>query len=400
MKPLAILGSTGSIGVTTLDLVARFPERFSIVALAAGKRVERLAEQMERFRPRLVAVADEDARSQLIRLVPHFKGEILWGESGLCCVATVSEAKLVVSALVGALGLLPTLRAIESGKDVALANKEVLVVAGELVTRAARRAGVNLFPVDSEHNAIFQALRGHRLDEVRRLILTASGGPFLRRPRSEMAQVTRDDALRHPTWKMGDKITIDSATLMNKGLEVIEARWLFDLPADQIDVVIHPQSIVHSMVEYVDGSVIAQMGIPDMTIPISYILAYPERLPISHLPSLDLPRAANLEFYEPDEERFPCLRLAYRALRAGGTATAVLNGANEVLVAAFLRGQIHFTDIPAGIGAVLDAHQIQGSADLDTLIEADRWARTVTEQYIEEGERPRRLVVSSKGETC
>jgi len=298
-KPLAILGSTGSIGVTTLDLVARFPDRFSIAALAAGRRIERLAEQVDRFKPGLVAVADDASAAELRRRVPSYRGEILCGESGLCAVATARDAELVVSALVGALGLLPTLRAIEAGKHVALANKEVLVVAGELVTQAARKAGVNLFPLDSEHNAIFQSLRGHRLDEVRRLVLTASGGPFLRRPHAEMSTVTRDDALKHPTWKMGDKITIDSATLMNKGLEVIEAHWLFDLPAERIDVVIHPQSIVHSMVEYVDGSVIAQMGIPDMTIPISYILAYPDRLPIDYLPRLDLPDAGKLEFAEP-----------------------------------------------------------------------------------------------------
>ena len=382
MKQLAILGSTGSIGVTTLDIVSRFPERFAVVALAAGKNVERLAEQVRRFRPALVAVGDHTAATALRRLVPEFHGEIVSDSAGIECVATLPQAELVVSALVGALGLLPTLRAIEAGKDVALANKEVLVVAGELVTRAARAAGVNLFPLDSEHNAIFQALRGHRRDEVRRIILTASGGPFLHRPLSELHNVTREDALRHPTWKMGNKITIDSATLMNKGLEVIEAHWLFGLPPEQIAVVIHPQSIVHSMVEYIDGSILAQMGIPDMSIPISYILAYPDRLPLDHLPSLNLPQAATLQFAEPDLSKFRCLSLAYRALQAGGTVPAVLNAANEVVVAAFLDGGIRFVDIPAILNDVLDAHVPSVAADLDTLLAADAWARNVARKHV------------------
>jgi 1-deoxy-D-xylulose-5-phosphate reductoisomerase len=292
---------------------------------------------------------------------------------------------LIVSALVGALGLLPTLQAIEAGKHVALANKEVLVVAGELVTQAARAAGVNLFPLDSEHNAVFQALRGHRRADVRRILLTASGGPFLNRPVHELRTVTREDALRHPTWKMGDKITIDSATLMNKGLEVIEAHWLFDLPAEQIDVVIHPQSIVHSMVEYIDGSVLAQMGIPDMAIPISYILAYPDRLPMDYLPSLDLPRAGTLQFAQPDLSKFTCLGLAYRALCAGGTAPAVLNAANEVVVAAFLAGEIAFLDIARILTSVLDAHPPSAAKDLETLLAADRWARAAARRQVDGG---------------
>jgi 1-deoxy-D-xylulose-5-phosphate reductoisomerase len=382
MKRLAILGCTGSIGVTTLDIVARFPERFEVVAVAAGKNVERLAEQVRRFRPGLVAVGDGAAAAALRRLVPEYRGEVICGSEGLAAVATASSAELVVSALVGALGLVPTLRAIAAGKDVALANKEVLVVAGELVTRAAQAAGVNLFPLDSEHNAIFQALRGHRRDEVRRIILTASGGPFLHRPLSELRAVTREDALRHPTWKMGDKITIDSATLMNKGLEVIEAHWLFGLPPERIAVVIHPQSIVHSMVEYIDGSVLAQMGIPDMAIPISYILAYPDRLPLDHLPSLDLPRAATLQFAEPDLSKFVCLALAYRALRAGGTVPAVLNAANEVVVEAFLAGAMAFLDIPRILTQVLDAHVPSAAEDLETLLAADRWARAEARRYL------------------
>ena len=384
MKHLAILGSTGSIGVTTLDVAGRFPDRFRVVALAAGKNIRRLAEQVRRFQPALVAVNDADGAALLRETLPEYTGTVAVGPDGLVAVATVPDAHLVVSALVGAVGLLPTLRAIEARKDVALANKEVLVVAGELVTRAASAAEVRLFPIDSEHNAIFQALRGYRSDQVRRVILTASGGPFLHRSVADLQHVSRDDALRHPTWKMGDKITIDSATLMNKGLEVIEAHWLFGLPADRIDVVIHPQSIVHSMVEYVDGSVLAQMGIPDMAIPISYILGYPDRLPLRHLPALDLPRAGILEFATPDLGKFPCLGLAYAALRAGGTVPAVLNGANEVAVAAFLGGQIAFLDIPSILERVLEAHAASASAaaDLETLVDADEWSRTAAQRWV------------------
>ena len=386
VKQLAVLGSTGSIGVTTLDLVARFPDRFRAVALAAGRNVERLAEQVRQFQPRLVATADAQAATALRAAVPEFRGEILAGLEGIEQVAIAPEVDLVISALVGALGLRPTLRAIEAGRDVALANKEVLVVAGELVQAAARRAGVNVFPLDSEHNAIYQALHGHRRGDVRRIILTASGGPFLRAPREELRAVTPAQALKHPTWKMGSKITIDSSTLMNKGLEVIEAHWLFGLPAEQIDVVIHPQSIVHSMVEYVDGSVLAQLGIPDMSIPISYILAYPERLPLDHLPSLDLVQAGRLEFVAPDVERFPCLALAYRALRSRATAPAVLNAANEVLVDAFLHARIGYLDIPRIACQVLDLHDVVEHPSLDDLLHADAWARRTAGECIA-GER-------------
>lgn len=375
VKQLAVLGSTGSIGVTTLDLVARFPERFAVVSLAAGRNVERLADQVRRFHPRLVATADGDAAAALRAAVPEFDGTILAGLEGIEQVAVAPEAQLVISALVGALGLHPTLRAIAAGKDVALANKEVLVVAGELVQEAARRARVNVFPLDSEHNAIYQAMHGHRRSDVRRIILTASGGPFLRTPREELRTVTTAQALKHPIWKMGSKITIDSSTLMNKGLEVIEAHWLFGLAPEQIDVVIHPQSIVHSMVEYVDGSVLAQLGIPDMSIPISYILAYPERLALTHLPSLDLVQAGHLDFVAPDLERFPCLGLAYRALRLKGTAPAVLNAANEVLVDAFLNGRIGYLDIPRIAHAVLERHELVAHPVLDELLAADTWAR-------------------------
>jgi 1-deoxy-D-xylulose-5-phosphate reductoisomerase len=376
VKRLTILGSTGSIGVTTLDLVARFPERFAIEALAGGRNVARLADQVRRFRPSVVATADEAGARELRERLPDFGGEIIPGAEGLECVATVAGADLLVSALVGALGLGPTLAAIGAGKDVALANKEVLVVAGELVWEAARVAGVRLFPLDSEHNAIYQALHGHRREDVRRLVLTASGGPFLDTALDVLERVTPEQALRHPTWKMGNKITIDSSTLMNKGLEVIEARWFFDLPPQRIDVVVHPQSIVHSMVEYIDGSVIAQLGIPDMSIPISFILGYPERLPLDHLPSLDLVKAGRLDFAEPDFERFPCLALAYRALGDGGSATAVLNAANEIVVDAFLGGSIAYLDIPRIITSVLDRHTVRHRPGLNDLLRADAWARS------------------------
>ena len=377
MKSLVVLGSTGSIGVTTLDLVARFPDRFRATALAAGRNVERLAEQVRQFAPAVVATADAAGAEALRALVPEYRGEILSGIDGIAQVATAPDADLVISALVGAIGLRPTLAAIEAGRDVALANKEVLVVAGELVQAAARRRGVNVFPIDSEHNAIYQAMHGHRPGDVKRIILTASGGPFLRASMDELRRATPAQALKHPTWKMGAKITIDSSTLMNKGLEVIEAHWLFGLPAERIDVVIHPQSIVHSMVEYVDGSVLAQLGIPDMAIPISYILAFPERLPLAHLPSLDLVQAGRLEFVAPDTERFPCLALAYQALRARGSAPAVLNAANEVLVDAFLNGAIAYLDIPGIAATVLDRHAVLHDAPLEALLDADAWARRI-----------------------
>ncbi len=375
MKKLAILGSTGSIGVSTLSVVERFPEQFRVVALAAGKNLSKLKEQVVRFQPEIVSLTSEADAKDLRAQLPNFRGEILWGSRGLNAVATHPDAEMVMAALVGAAGLAPTLSAIRSGKTIALANKEALVISGELMTREARHYGVKILPVDSEHNAIFQALHGYQRRQVKRIILTASGGPFLHRPARELLEVSVEEALKHPTWKMGSKITIDSATLMNKGLEVIEARWLFDLPPEQVSVIIHPQSIVHSMVEYVDGSILAQLGIPDMVIPISYILAYPERLPLNHLPSLDLAAAAQLTFFQPNFDKFPCLRLAYDALRHGGTCPAVVNAANEVAVENFLAGRIRFTDIAELNEQVLCAHVAQLVTDLDVLFEADRWAR-------------------------
>ncbi|RMF42025.1 MAG: 1-deoxy-D-xylulose-5-phosphate reductoisomerase [Deltaproteobacteria bacterium] len=373
-RGLAVLGATGSIGCSTLEIVDLFPDRFRVVSLTAGRNLERLAEQVRRYRPVRVAVLGDEDAERLAGLLGDDRPEISCGLEGLIACATEPEVDLVVSAIVGSAGLLPTMRAIEAGKDIALANKETLVAAGAAVMGAVRRHGVNLYPVDSEHSAIFQALQGRQGNAVRRLILTASGGPFRRMPVDKLRDVTLEKALDHPNWSMGPKITIDSATMMNKGLEVIEASWLFDLPADQITVHIHPQSIVHSMVEYLDGSVIAQMGVPDMKAPIAYAMAYPERLELP-MPPLDLCGLGQLTFEEPDPERFPCLELAYRALRRGGTAPAVLNAANEVAVEAFLDRRIGFMDIPELISAVLDLHQPGCCDSIDQALEADLWGR-------------------------
>jgi len=382
MKNLVILGSTGSIGVSTLDVVAAFPERYRVVALTCGNNLERLADQVRRFRPQMVAVLTAADADRLRSLLGPACPEILWGVEGLIACAVHPEAHLAVSAIVGAAGLVPTMAAIEAGKNVALANKETLVVAGPLVMAAVARKGVHLYPVDSEHSAIFQSLEGHSKADVRRLILTASGGPFRDRALAELRQVLPADALAHPNWQMGRKISIDSATMMNKGLEVIEAHWLFDLPVEKIDVHIHPQSIVHSMVEYVDGSVIAQLGIPDMKTPIAYALSYPERLPLD-LPPLDLCALGSLTFARPDPERFACLSLAYEALRVGGTAPAVLNAANEVAVEAFLRGEVAFLDIPAIIRTALERHSATTLTHLDEAIRADRWGRSEARRIID-----------------
>lgn len=374
MKRLAILGSTGSIGVSTLEIVAEHPDRFQVVALTAGRNLDLLEAQVERFRPACVAVMESEDADRLRDRFGAGGPQILHGTSGLVSCAADTGADMVVSAIVGAAGLEPTLAAIESGKDVALANKETLVVAGKLVMRAVARHGCHLFPVDSEHSAIFQSLQGHRQADVKRLILTASGGPFRSLAPEALCEVTPEDALAHPNWSMGRKITIDSATMMNKGLEVIEAHWLFSLPADRIDVHVHPESIVHSMVEYIDGAVIAQLGIPDMKTPIAYALSYPERMALE-LPPLDLCRMGQLQFSEPDLQRFPCLDLAYRALRQGGTAPAVMNAANEVTVEAFLERRIGFMDIPAVIQEVMGGHHLQPADSLSQVLAADVWAR-------------------------
>jgi 1-deoxy-D-xylulose-5-phosphate reductoisomerase len=387
MKSIAILGSTGSVGATTLDIISRFPDRFRVVAMAAGKNVELLTEQVHRFDPELVSVATPRlAREFALRVRPK-RPAILCGNEGAVAVATHPQAQLVMSALVGALGLRPTLAAIRSGKDIAFANKEVLVVAGELMTRAVRDCGVRLLPVDSEHNAIFQCLQGRPKSTVKRVILTASGGPFREWPVERFAWITVEDALKHPTWRMGNKITIDSATLMNKGLEVIEAHWLFNLDPEQISVVIHPQSVIHSMVEMVDGSVIAEMAVADMAIPIAFALAYPERLELAHLKPLSLIDHVSLAFEEPDLTRFPCLRLGYEALRAGGTMAACLNAANEELVAGFLGGQTRFVDIPYHLETVMGRHRNDQARSLEDLLEADQWARSMAHELMASGAR-------------
>lgn len=378
MKQIAILGSTGSIGCNTLRVVEAFQGEFSVAGLGAGANVELLAEQVEQFRPRMVSVSDE-ASAEQFRFELKKRGvvdlpKIAIGVDGLSEVATVEGAEIVIGAVVGALGLLPTYRALELGRRVALANKETLVVAGELMTKAAEKFGAELLPVDSEHNALHQCLRGEKRTELKRLILTASGGPFRNASREEIEQATPAQALKHPTWRMGAKITIDSATLMNKGLEVIEAHWLFNCSADEIDIVVHPQSVVHSMIELVDGSIIAQLGVTDMRHAIQYALTYPDRRP-TQLPSLDLESLSKLEFSPPDTEKFPCVNLAYKALRAGGTMPAVLNAANEIVVAAFLAEKIRFGQIPKLIQAVCDAHTVRQASSLDTVLSADKWAR-------------------------
>ena len=379
MRRLAVLGSTGSVGEQTLAVAAGHPERFDIVALAAAQSVDRLAEQVERFSPEIVSVADAAGAARLREKVGAGV-RIAVGKAGLEEVAT-HPADLVMAALVGAVGLAPTLAALRAGRDVALANKEVMVMAGALVRREVSARGTALLPVDSEHSAIFQALAGHRREDVSRLVLTCSGGPFRDArawPAERMASASLEEALDHPNWTMGDKITIDSATLMNKGLEVIEARWLFDVPAQRIDVVIHPQSIVHSLVEYRDTSVIAQLGLPDMRVPIAVALAHPERLPLD-APRLDLAAIGQLDFEAPDASRFPALGLAYRALEGSETAPAVLNAANEVTVAAFLAREIEFGAISATNARVLEEHlQAAPGALLETLddvLAADDWGR-------------------------
>lgn len=396
MKRVAILGSTGSVGEQSLEVIAAFPERFTVVALAAGRKIDKLAEQVRRFRPSLISVAEPQAAQQLKDQLGEEAPEIAVGDAGLLAVAT-ADAELVVSALVGAVGLAPTLAAIRAGRDVALANKEVMVMAGALVLREVKARGVRLLPVDSEHSAIFQVLAGQRPEDLRRILLTASGGPFRTWPAERIARATIDEALAHPNWSMGPKITIDSATLMNKGLEVIEARWLFDTPPERIDVVVHPQSVVHSLIELCDGSVLAQLGVPDMRVPIAVAIAWPERLPLlgassglaRELPPLDLATSNRLDFEPPDRKRFPCLDLAYAALRGDEAAPAALNAANEVSVAAFLAGEVPFGAIAATNAAVLDAHLARAGGralrDLDDVLEADVQARARARESLAAG---------------
>nr|HID58355.1 1-deoxy-D-xylulose-5-phosphate reductoisomerase [Desulfobacterales bacterium] len=381
MKRLSVLGATGSIGRNLLSVVDQFPDRFTVVALAAGKNVALLANQIKQFRPQIAVVLNEKLAIQLRELISSKnRTDILYGPEGYQAAATMETADLVINAMVGSSGLLPTLKAIESGKRIALANKESLVMAGELIMEAAKRRGVPIIPIDSEHSAIFQAICGHRKEDIERIYLTASGGPFLDTPLEEFDQITPELALCHPTWKMGNKVTIDSATLMNKGLEVIEAKWLFAIPIDKIKVCIHPQSIIHSMVEYRDGSIIAQLGIPDMKTPVAYALSYPERLPLN-TGAPDFFNMGPLSFREPDVKKFPCLKLAFEACKIGDTMTAVLNAANEVAVDAFLSRRLTFKRIPETIEKTMEAHNVVSRPGISDILAADKWAR----RYAEEG---------------
>jgi 1-deoxy-D-xylulose-5-phosphate reductoisomerase len=383
MKGLSILGSTGSIGRNVLRTVDAFPGRFEVISLAAGSNVDILAEQIERYRPRLVSVATPEAREALARQLDLSGVRVETGEAGMVSVATSDGTQIVVAAAVGAVGLVPTYKAVEAGRDVALANKETLVIAGELLVSKARETGARILPIDSEHCALHQCLDGRVPESVARLVLTASGGPFRERALESLVNVTPAEALKHPTWNMGRKISIDSATMMNKGLEVIEAHWLFGLPGKRIDVLIHPQSVVHSMVEFVDGTILAQLGATDMRMPIQYALSYPE-VWSGAIPGMDLTQALHLDFEPPSPERFPCLDLAYRALERGGAQPAILNAANEEAVAAFLDGEISFLAISETIGAVMD---MQGVSDIETLedaLNADRGARVAARQLLHE----------------
>lgn len=379
MQGIAILGSTGSIGTSALEVIARFPERYRVVALAAGRRVAALAEQVRRFRPELVSVPGPAEARALRALLGAGAPEILHGDEGLQAVATAPGAAAVLTSVVGTLGLKPTVAAIAAGKRILLANKETLVAAGELVMNLARERGVPILPVDSEHNALFQCLQGQPAAGIRRLLLTASGGPFRGCTRAELEQVTPEQALRHPRWVMGPKITVDSATLMNKALEMIEARWLFGVPMDRVEVVIHPESIVHSLVEYVDGSLLAQLAVPDMKLPIQYALAYPERLEAT-VPRLDLVAAGRLTFEAPDLETFPSLNYARVADTMGGTMPAVMNAANEVAVSRFLAGALSFTGIFRTVEAVMAAHTPVPHPGLEEILAADAWARRTAER--------------------
>lgn len=373
VKKVSILGSTGSIGTQTLDVISHYPERFEVEGLAGGYNIPLLLEQIERFRPRKVAVATKEAAEQL-RAAAKSDAQVLYGEEGLHEIAAGTDAELVVTAIVGSQGLKPTLAAIDAGKHIGLANKETLVSAGHLVTELAQRRGVALLPVDSEHSAIFQCLNGESRDRVHKITLTASGGSFRDRTREELTHVTVEDALKHPNWSMGAKVTIDSATMANKGLEVIEAHWLFGLPYDQIEVLIHPESIIHSFVEFVDYSIIAQLGMPDMRVPIQYALTYPDRM-ATPSERLRLSDVGKLQFREMDFDRYPCLRMAYESGRTGGSMPTVYNAANEVAVERFLKREISFLAIEEVIARVMDKHSPIPGPDLSAILEIDRWAR-------------------------
>ncbi len=381
MKKVSILGSTGSIGTQTLEVISGFPEKFEVIALGAGSNIKLLGEQVKKFRPKLAVVKDEELSERLRKSIGPGPTEIIYGEEGYCEIATMDGADIVISSMVGSAGLRPTYAAIEAGKTVGLANKESLVVAGEVLTGAAKKSGSRILPIDSEHSAIFQALNGSPREEVKKLIITASGGPFRNTPAEELADVTVESALNHPTWKMGNKITIDSSTLINKGFEVIEARWLFDINVESISVWIHPQSIVHSMVEFIDGSMISQLSIPDMKIPIAYALSYPDRLPLDKAEAVPVDYSL-LSFEDVDFSKFRGLGLAFDAIKEGGTMPAVLNAANEIAVNEFLNKKINYTDIVKIIEKVMEVHKRKDIFSIEDSLAADRWARSEAESLI------------------
>ncbi|MEQ8188227.1 MAG: 1-deoxy-D-xylulose-5-phosphate reductoisomerase [Candidatus Eremiobacterota bacterium] len=374
MKTISILGSTGSIGRQTLEVISAFPEKFRVTGLAAGNNIELLAEQIKKFRPEIVSVGEEKSVKKLKALLGDYRAEIYFGTDGLIKVASYNETELVVLSVVGHIGLLPAIKAIEAGKDIALANKETLVTGGELIDDLLKKRNVNILPVDSEHSAIFQCIAGNSKSNISRILLTASGGPFRYMAPEDFRFITPEDALAHPTWNMGKKVTVDSATLMNKGFEVIEARWLFNVPVDNIHVLIHPQSIVHSLVEFKDKSVMAQLSPPDMRLPIQYALTYPERWDGARFKSLDLLEAGRLEFYPPDTDKFPCLSLAYKSIKEGGTRPAVLNAVNEVAVSAFLEKKLLFNEIPVLISQVLKEHKNQDGKFIEHILQDSEWA--------------------------
>ena len=381
MKRISILGSTGSIGSQALDIIEHNREELSVTALSCAKRLDQLREQIRRFHPAAVSVAQESDAKQLQAEFPQT--EVFWGMQGLVAIASMEDCDMVLNSLLGMQGLEPTLAAAKAGKDIAFANKETLVAGGELVMKTVREHGVALLPVDSEHSAIFQALQGSSGNEIRRILLTASGGPFRGYTLEQLREVTLEQALRHPNWSMGAKITIDSASMMNKGLEVIEAKWLFDVPLEKIQVVVHPQSVLHSAVEYADGSVIGQMGNPDMRVPIAYAFSYPKRLPMKgSMQPLDLFSCGTLTFQRADETVFRTIGLAYEASRRGGTYPVCLNAANEVLVAAFLQEKIRFIQIQEGLEEILEQHQPLQELSLEGILETDRQARAKTAEWI------------------
>lgn len=379
MKRLTVLGSTGSIGRSTLEVVANNAEKFRVVALTAGWNIDLFERQIRSFKPDIVAVADPKTADKLNKRINGL--EIFSGMEGINYAASHGNSDFVISAIVGSAGLAPTIAALKAGKPVGLANKEALVMAGEIVNREARRNRVRIIPVDSEHSAVFQCLEGHKKAGIRRIILTASGGPFVNKTREELKNITAKDALKHPNWSMGRKISIDSSTLMNKGLEVIEACWLFGVPPDRVDVLVHPQSIVHSLVEFKDRSCLAQLSMPDMRGPISYALSYPERIN-DPIPGLDLAKIGALTFKRPDNKNFPCLSYAYEAMKTGGTMPCVLNASNETAVKAFLNGRIGFNGIPSVIKKTIEDHVVKSAATVQKVLDADRWAREKAEEYV------------------